>query len=142
MHKGKMQGMLLRGCTSIAIYLLWALFLSPVCPSVSIAQFNEESSFSLSIERPQGITWEGKKLWIVDEKTKHLYSLDPTTGSVTRSIPTNLKQPKGAAFDGKKLWVGDEETKTINAIDPETGQTVRTLKMELPGEKASFEGIT
>jgi hypothetical protein len=128
-------------CTPTVIYILGAVFMLSICPSISTAQLKEGLSVSSAIERAEGIASDGKHLWMLDGKKKELSAVDPGTGGVTRTVPTALKQPKGAVYDGKQLWVGDLETKTINAIEPETGRTVKTLKMELPGEKALFEGL-
>lgn len=104
----------------------------------------EEFSIPLPGIKPQGITWDGKHLWVVDEETKKLYRTDFRSGAVLQPLDINIKRPKGLAFDGKLVWVADEETKKIHAVNPDNGQIVKTIKMEIPKEKGfkSFEGIT
>jgi len=104
----------------------------------------EEFYIPLPGIKPQGITWDGKYLWVVDEETKKLYGTDFRSGAILRSLDINIERPKGLAFDGKLIWVADEKTKRIHAVNPDTGQIVKTIKMEIPKEKGfkSFEGIT
>lgn len=104
----------------------------------------EEFSIPLPGIKPQGITWDGKHLWTLDEYAKKLYSIDTRSGATIRSLDTGLKKPKGLAFDGKFIWVADEETRNIHAVNPDNGQIVKTIKMEIPGEKGfkSLEGMT
>jgi len=115
-----------------------------ITPFISVAQTdNEPSSFVLPVEKPQGMTWDGKKLWVINGKTGNLKSVDPVTGDITQSLAIAVNKPKGMVFDGKQLWIADEETKTLLAINPENGQTLKTLKMEIPEEKGfkSIEGV-
>lgn len=46
----------------------------------------EELSFPLSGEKLQGITWDGKQLWVLDGETKKLSSIELRTGEVIRSL--------------------------------------------------------
>jgi hypothetical protein len=105
---------------------------------------SEEFSIPLPGIKPQGIAWDGKHLWAVDEQTKKLYNFDSRSGAVVKSLDINLKKPKGLAFDGRSIWIADEETRNIHAVNPESGQIMKTIKMEIPQEKGfkSFEGIT
>ena len=102
---------------------------------------------NISLQMPgqilQGITWDGKNLWVLDEQAKKLTSVDPRSGAPVRSLALTLRQPKGLTFDGHLLWTADEETRNIYALNPESGQTVKTIKMEIPGDKGfkSFEGM-
>jgi hypothetical protein len=103
----------------------------------------EEISLPVPAQKPQGITWDGKHLWVVDEQTKKLISFDSKSGAPVRSVDITLKRPKGLTFDGRLLWVVDEEARSIYAVDPENGRIVKTLKMEIPEDKGykSVEGI-
>ena len=47
-----------------------------------IKQFDIPGSF------PTGLTFDGKNIWLADYKTDKLYSIDPETGKVLRSIPS------------------------------------------------------
>ncbi|MBI5042525.1 MAG: hypothetical protein HZC10_01545 [Nitrospirae bacterium] len=103
----------------------------------------EDFSIPLPGLKPQGITWDGKHLWAIDEQAKKLNGFDSHSGAVIRSFNVVLKRPSGLTFDGKALWIADEETKSIHAVNPDTGEVVKTIKMEIPPEKGfkSFEGI-
>ncbi|MBI1811070.1 MAG: glutaminyl-peptide cyclotransferase [Nitrospirae bacterium] len=104
----------------------------------------EEFSIPLPGLKPQGITWDGKHLWVVEKKKKKVYRLDPRSGAILQTFAVDLKKPKGLAFDGKSIWVADEETMKIHALDPQSGQIVKTIPMEISKEKGfkSFEGMT
>lgn len=103
----------------------------------------EDFSIPLPGLKSQGIAWDGKHLWAIDEQTKKLNRFDSRSGAVIRSFDINLKRPKGLAFDGKVIWIADEETKDIHAVNPESGQIVKTIRMAIPEEKGfkSLEGL-
>lgn len=104
----------------------------------------EDFSIPLPGQRLQGVTWDGKHLWTLDEYTKKLYSFDPRSGAIFHTANIDLKRPKGLAFDGKSLWVADEETKKIHKINSDNGRIIKTIEMEIPKEKGfkSIEGVT
>jgi hypothetical protein len=105
---------------------------------------SEDPAIPLPGKRPQGITWDGEQLWVVDGEAKKLYRIDSRSGAVLRSVDIDAENPEGLAFDGERIWIADEGGKKIYALDPESGQLVKTIEMQIPQEKGykSFEGIT
>jgi len=53
---------------------------------------------------PDGFTFDGTYLWLVDSLDDEIYKLDPVTGEVLDSIYTPRDGPQGVAFDGNYLW--------------------------------------
>lgn len=54
-----------------------------------------------------GIAWDGKWLWVVDQKSRTIFKLRED-GSVVKSLPAPSYWPTGLTFDGKHLWLTDE----------------------------------
>lgn len=73
-------------------------------------------SFASPDANPQGVTWDGKTLWINDSTVGRIYQVDPFTGAVIRSFASPGTQPRGLAFDGKYLWHSDDDADLIYQI--------------------------
>jgi hypothetical protein len=67
---------------------------------------------------PQGLAFDGNRLWCVDRRSDQIYAVNPATGAVADSIPTPGYIPRGLAFDGKLLWVADAEEARLYGINP------------------------
>ncbi len=113
--------------------LLWALALSA---SPAAAQFELRSP------SPQGLAWDGKALWTVDQDAK-IRMLDAQSGAEVRALDSEVKAPRAIAFDGQRFWVADQAAMTLSAVDPATGRTVKTVPLPTPAEKGfkSVEGL-
>lgn len=103
-----------------------------------------EFSIPLPSVKAEGLAWDGKRLWVVDEVSKKIRGLDPLSGAVVRTLDIDIKKPKGLTFDGERIWIADEETMKITAINPRNGQVVRSIPIIIPRGKGfrSLEGIT
>lgn len=73
---------------------------------------------------PQGLAWDGKNLWVVDDETNKIYQLDPAEGKITLelSIPPVLGLADvdlgGLTWDGSHLLVSDDTAKRVYRVDP------------------------
>jgi glutamine cyclotransferase len=74
-----------------------------------------------SVDKINGVTYDGKHVWFAAEDT--LQALDPASGKVVRSI--DVTAHAGTAFDGHHLFQLTEDR--IQKIDPKTGHVVATI---------------
>ena len=65
------------------------------------------------VQGNDGLTWDGKYLWIADFNTQKAYQVDSTDGSVIMSFALPGTYPMGLAWDGSYLWVVDEADKKV-----------------------------
>ncbi len=90
--------------------------------------------------RPAGITLMNGMLWIADEDSQLIRTLDPTTFEVTTiagqllvrgaddgtGAAATFRYPNGIAHDGTHLYIADQDNSTIRRLDPVTHE-VTTL---------------
>lgn len=53
---------------------------------------------------PIGLTWDGRDLWVADNRQDAIYKIDCCTGQVISSFPSPGPEPSGLAWDGDYLW--------------------------------------
>ena len=58
-------------------------------------------------DQPWDLTIENGNIWIADYYGNTLYCVDPTTGSVISSNPSEGEDPSGIVWDGQYLWYCD-----------------------------------
>ena len=58
-------------------------------------------------DQPWDLTIENGNIWIADYYGNTLYCVDPITGSVIRSNPSQGENPAGIVWDGQYLWYCD-----------------------------------
>lgn len=75
-----------------------------------------------------GVTFDGRRLWLVDGATGRLVSMDPETGAVRHELP-GLHADAGVASDGESLWVIVRDE--ILCVSPEDGTVLSRIR--LPG---------
>ncbi len=74
-----------------------------------------------SIERVNGVTYDGSQIWMAVED--RLCALDPTSGEMSESL--SVPAPAGTAYDGKHLYqIADGR---IQKIDTATGAVIATV---------------
>ena len=68
--------------------------------------------FGLSLNDPSGIAWDGQKLYMVDDGTDALYTLNTSTGEATRvrsavrfGLSVADAHPRSLAWDGANLYM-------------------------------------
>jgi len=90
-------------------------------------------------ENCTGLAWDGKNLWVVDQKSRTLFKLNQD-GQVIKKFSAPSYWPVGLTFDGKTLWLVDERGGIpkiddfyqgyIYQIDTATGNIIKS--QELP----------
>ena len=73
------------------------------------------------VERVNGVTYDGRKVWIA--AGDRLNAIDPGSGETLRSI--DVASHAGTAFDGTHLFQIAEDR--IHKIDPATGRVLATI---------------
>jgi glutamine cyclotransferase len=87
----------------------------------SKAQIVREYGPFPGVERVNGVTYDGEKVWFASGDK--INALDPESGKIDRSI--NAASGAGTAFDGKHLWqIADDR---ILKIDPKDGRVMSTI---------------
>lgn len=66
-----------------------------------------------------GMAWDGSRLWLVDSKSKVLYSQAEGSSWVQHTLPTEIQQPAGIEWDGQSFWLADGATMIIYKLSPE-----------------------
>ncbi len=87
----------------------------------SIAEIIREYGPFPGAARVNGVTHDGRHLWIATGQT--LQSVDLETGTVLRSL--EIASHAGTAFDGKYLYQIAEDR--IQRIDPESGRVLASI---------------
>ena len=103
-------------------------------------------SFSAPGSFTTGMTFDGKNIWITDNKTDLIYCINPADGKVIRTIKAPGYWPTGLAWDGKYIWCADIKggiPKSENlegkifCVDPKDNVVVNTI----PAPSASPLGL-
>jgi len=87
----------------------------------SAAEIVREDGPFPGVERVNGVTYDGKHVWIASGDRLHAF--DPATRKTLRSI--DVAAHAGTAFDGRYLYQIAEDR--IQKIDPGTGRVVATI---------------
>ncbi len=84
-----------------------------------------------------GLTFDGKNLWVADNKADSLFCINPSTGAVLRAIPAPAYWSTDLAWDGKYLWnidikggipLAENYVGIVYQIDPKDGTILRTVQ--------------
>jgi sugar lactone lactonase YvrE len=73
--------------------------------------------FALEIEKPGGLAFDGRLLWVTDRVAGLIRGLDPASGEQRAELTAPGPWPTGLAFDGKLLWVADKARGRLFGID-------------------------
>jgi len=76
--------------------------------------------FGLDIEKPGGLAYDGKLLWVSDRVALKIRGLDPRTGKQRAEIESPGPWPTGLAFDGELLWVADRQRSRLFGVNTKT----------------------
>jgi glutamine cyclotransferase len=90
--------------------------------SRSAAKIVREYGPFTGVERVNGVTYDGQRVWFA--AGDKLHALDPASGKTLRSI--DVASHAGTAFDGTHLYQIAEDR--IQKIDPQTGQVLATIQ--------------
>lgn len=92
---------------------------------------------TIQVERPRGLCFDGRVLWLVERYEPQLLSIDPNSGKILKRVPAPTSWPIGIACDGKYLWVVDGERETIVKFEA----TQQVVEKELPSPVSKPMGI-
>jgi len=88
---------------------------------------------------PQGLAWDGEYLWVSDDSTDIIYSINHLNGSINSSFSSPGSESRGLTYDGTYLWNIDNNARKIFKLSPDDGSVIDFL--ELP-EEYPFTGLT
>ena len=80
---------------------------------------------------PGSIVSGGGAIWVASTVGATVTRIDPTTESVTQTIPLPGANPGAIAYGAGGLWVADSVARELFEIDPATGSLERTLPLDL-----------
>ncbi|MDW8141582.1 MAG: PKD domain-containing protein [Candidatus Bipolaricaulota bacterium] len=85
----------------------------------------------LSLPVPSaGMTWDGTRLWIIDQKQRVVYS-QTESGWVIHPLPSEIQWPGGIEWDGQNFWLADNSTFSLYRLSP--GSFAVLSRWEYPG---------
>src|SRR5918912_1637110 len=87
----------------------------------SAAKITREYGPFPGVERVNGVTYDGQRVWFAAGDT--LNAFDPATGTMRRTI--DVAAHAGTAFDGEHLFQLAEDR--IQKIDPKSGRVLATI---------------
>jgi len=96
------------------------------CPAFAAEPVEE--LFTLAIEKPGGMAFDGELLWVADRVRLELHGLDPESGEVRATLDAPGPWPTGIAFDGELLWVADRNRERLFGIETDSGLVRREIE--------------
>jgi len=77
-----------------------------------------------------GLAWAEGALWVGQHRQRKIHQIDPETGKILRTIPSN-RFVTGVTWVDGDLWHGawEDERSELRRIDPLTGEVMETLEM-------------
>lgn len=100
-----------------------------------------ESAFSLDdVDKPGGLAYDGRLIWVADRVRMALVGLDPATGEEADRLESPGPWPTGLAWDGRHLWVADRTTERLYGIDLQRRLTVREVPAPSGSQGMAFDG--
>ncbi|MCX8031204.1 MAG: hypothetical protein N3A59_06480 [Thermodesulfovibrionales bacterium] len=87
-------------------------------------------------ENPNGLTFDGKNLWVADSKDAKIYKISSEDGSVLEKFNSPVDIPTGLAWDCENLWIIG-----MNTCKPtsEDCYSRRLLKLNISTGKVTHE---
>jgi len=106
------------------------IFDNPFDPQATVREFTVISVLDIPFALPRDLTWDGSSLWLIDEATDKLYSLNKFSGSVIRSLISPLPQASGLVYDGNDLWVSSVQSSSLIKINIISGEILRRISLQ------------
>jgi len=72
------------------------------------------SSYESPGPSPQGLTWDGKNIWVVDDSTNIIYKIDPLVGKTIFSFALKSIKSRGITWDGNFINLFDHQNGKIH----------------------------
>ena len=89
--------------------------------------YNIINSFPSPGPSPQGLTWDGNFLWVVDDSTDSLYKLNTANGTIISSFPAPGPVSRGLTWDGTHLWCQDDIADSIFKLDSTDASVIKSI---------------
>ncbi|MFB0566360.1 MAG: hypothetical protein ACETWK_11885 [Candidatus Aminicenantaceae bacterium] len=105
-------------------------FDNPFDPQASAKEFTVISVLNVTFTLPRDLTWDGSTLWLIDEGTETLYSLNKFSGSVIRTLKSPLSQASGLVYDGSGLWIASYNSTNLFKINVISGETLKKINLQ------------
>lgn len=104
---------------------------------------------------PNGLTFDGKNLWVADSKEAIIYKISPDDGRVLERFYSPIEKPTGLAWDCSSLWIigmntckyasEDCYSRRLVKLDVESGKVTHEIKLPSqivrPSSMVWVEGI-
>jgi streptogramin lyase len=100
-------------------------------PVATVEEEPFERAFTVPVDKPGGMSFDGALLWVADRVGGAIVGLDPKTGAEKARLIAPGPWPTGVAFDGKLLWVADKSRGHLFGID--TAKKLVVREVEGPG---------
>lgn len=124
-------------CLSVIIFSLAGppacrdrLFDNPFDPDAGEAAFEVLQTLIAPGAAPQGLTWDGSLLWMIDAASNTLAGLNPSGGALIRTLSPPFSGTTDAAFDGADLWVCGEGSTDVFKINTLNGDVQKRLSLQ------------
>ena len=77
-----------------------------------------------------GMAWAEGTLWVGQYRARKIHQVDPESGAILRTIPSN-RFVTGVTWADGELWHGtwEDEESALRRIDPQTGTVLEQLDM-------------
>jgi hypothetical protein len=100
-----------------------------------------ELAFSVDgVDKPGGLAYDGRLVWVADRVGLALVGVDPATGEEADRLESPGPWPTGLAWDGRHLWVADRTTERLYGIDLKRRLTVREVPAPSGSQGLAFDG--
>ncbi|MDY0286241.1 MAG: transglutaminase domain-containing protein [Bacteroidales bacterium] len=115
--------------------LLGATFSALAYPGEVVKRIKSPST------HPSGITFDGKNLWVCDQKTDLFYCIDTENGAIVKTLSAPGYWPEALAWDGAFLWSTDAKdglpksehySAQLYKTDPLSGRVVHSTDAPEP----------
>ena len=103
------------------------LLLLGLCASAVATPGDTALSLPAPGKCPQGLVYDGSRLWCADRMTDQIYAIDPGNGHAVDSLPTPGYVPRGLAWDGNWIWCADAGEEMLYAISPRSRVVAKSI---------------
>ena len=118
--------------------------LAPSVPAGDVPVGTPVRCFASPGDYPEGLTWDGKWLWVNNFTNGTLYAVDPANGQiVSQHAGIDLPaRPEGLTWDGDTMWSSDWVSGTITQMrQTATGMEV-VAEYQKPADAGKPVGLT
>jgi DNA-binding beta-propeller fold protein YncE len=96
--------------------------------NVPVTEILPALSFPSPTAMASGIAWDGTWLWVCGYLENRIFCVDPSDGTVIKTIQTNIARPYGIACYNSVFYILDTDNKLIVNMD-ENGNVIETFAL-------------